>query len=60
MTWTITILTQDGQHLLAHVTIKDPGEVVARILQQINQHRRYRVTVPERFRSVAMFIEDAD
>ena len=33
---------------------------IAGILQQINQHRRYRVTVPERFRSVAMFIEDAD
>jgi hypothetical protein len=33
---------------------------IAGVLQQINQHRRYRVTVPARFRSVAMFIEDSD
>jgi len=33
---------------------------IAGILQQINQHRRYRVTVPAKFRSVAMFIEDSD
>jgi hypothetical protein len=33
---------------------------IAGILHQINQHRRYRVTVPAKFRPVAMFIEDSN
>jgi hypothetical protein len=32
---------------------------LANLLKRINQHRRYRVTVPAKFRAVAMFIADS-
>jgi hypothetical protein len=45
-----------GPVKVLHGRSKDVGG----ILHQINQHRRYRVTVPAKFRSVAMFIADSD